>query len=338
MSSKIERPKAYKGDESYIFISYSHKDSVEVYEIIHAMQTMGYRVWYDEGIRSGKVWDKEIIKKIKGCACFVAFITEDYMRSRNCSNEISFANRKDKEKNIAIIYLKEILDEDVNDLIDFRFGQIQGLYKYKYVGREELFFESLYETEGMDKCLNEWDFEKYYDPMQDSENWKFMEEEEEYEDYDIMDYELHIFPEIRGIEEDMTIPAPNPVAIGWDSTEQVIEWCGEMAEVSVRDGDVWEKDIEECVAYMKLARFHNKNLPAGHRFRIVSTFVDRNSPCNAVHIEYWYDNHMEPLFDEEDVRHIFYDNWEFVDGIIYNTFVYIGSEDMHLGCYLDKKN
>ncbi len=329
MSNVSNRPRSYKGEEPYIFISYSHKDRDEVYKIIRKMQTAGYRVWYDEEIRSGQGWDEVLIRKIKKCDCFIAFVTDAYMESKNCKKEIWFA-AGNKEDTIAIVYLEEILKEDHKDFLEFHFGSVQGLFKYEYENDNELFFEKLYETNGIDLCLDSNSIFQIEDPA----DWAFLEDEEE-DAYDVMDYTLHIFPALCEKETVIPLPKAEPVDDGWDSTKQIIQWCGEMAEISVRDGEVWEKDIEECITYMNLAQYHNKQLPAGHKFRIHSIFVDRNNPCNVVHVEYWHDIHVEPLFDEKDIQNLFYDQWEFTDGVFYNVIASIDLEDMHLDYYLD---
>ncbi len=40
-------PTPYKGNESYIFVSYAHKDAAAVWEIVKKMQASGFRVWFD---------------------------------------------------------------------------------------------------------------------------------------------------------------------------------------------------------------------------------------------------------------------------------------------------
>ena len=37
---------AYSGDGPYTFVSYSHADSAEVYNIIHALHGRGVLMWY----------------------------------------------------------------------------------------------------------------------------------------------------------------------------------------------------------------------------------------------------------------------------------------------------
>lgn len=48
---------AYEGDLPYIFVSYAHKDSREVFDLLEKLSAHGYRIWYDGGIgeRQGTV-------------------------------------------------------------------------------------------------------------------------------------------------------------------------------------------------------------------------------------------------------------------------------------------
>ena len=47
----MDRPfPAYKGDEPYVFVSYSHSDASAVYPELVWLKESGFNVWYDEGI------------------------------------------------------------------------------------------------------------------------------------------------------------------------------------------------------------------------------------------------------------------------------------------------
>ena len=55
---------AYKGSEKYIFVSYAHKDSEQVFPIMKMLKSRGYRIWYDEGIVPGSEWTDHIAKRL----------------------------------------------------------------------------------------------------------------------------------------------------------------------------------------------------------------------------------------------------------------------------------
>ena len=44
---------AYTGDEPYLFVSYSHRDSALVYPILDKLHDLKYRLWYDESCETG---------------------------------------------------------------------------------------------------------------------------------------------------------------------------------------------------------------------------------------------------------------------------------------------
>lgn len=96
---------AYKGSEPYIFISYAHLDSAEVFPIINTFHDLGYHIWYDEGIDPGNEWPEEIANSLERCGLFVVFISPNSVDSVNVRNEINFALSETKP--FIAIYLKE---------------------------------------------------------------------------------------------------------------------------------------------------------------------------------------------------------------------------------------
>ena len=98
-------PKAYKGSEPYIFVSYSHRDSETVMEIIQNMIDAGYRIWYDEGIDPGTAWDENIANHIETAGFFLAFVSPGYVGSDNCRDELNFS--RDLKMPQLMVYLAE---------------------------------------------------------------------------------------------------------------------------------------------------------------------------------------------------------------------------------------
>lgn len=97
--------KIYEGNENYIFLSYSHKDSQTVIPIIERLDASGFRVWYDSGIEAGSEWPEYIEEHLKNASVVVVFISPSSVESRNCRNEINFA--LDLGKDILVVYLEE---------------------------------------------------------------------------------------------------------------------------------------------------------------------------------------------------------------------------------------
>ena len=54
----------YQGAEDYIFVSYAHKDSPQVFDLIHSLHRKKYRIWYDQGIEIGADWPQVVAEKL----------------------------------------------------------------------------------------------------------------------------------------------------------------------------------------------------------------------------------------------------------------------------------
>ncbi len=97
---------AYNGNKPFIFISYAHKDSALVYPVIEELQK-GYNVWFDEGIGFGQEWADNIAKRLKDCALFLYFVSQNSVDSENCMDEIYYA-RDNKKPFINIVIQNDI--------------------------------------------------------------------------------------------------------------------------------------------------------------------------------------------------------------------------------------
>ena len=79
----------YEGDAPFIFISYAHKDRELVLPYIRRLEELHYRVWYDKDIRTGTPqWAPVIQQHLKRCKVVVVFLTNGYLASENCGNEL----------------------------------------------------------------------------------------------------------------------------------------------------------------------------------------------------------------------------------------------------------
>tara|TARA_Y100000031_G_scaffold112146_1_gene123806 strand:+ start:11260 stop:13344 length:2085 start_codon:yes stop_codon:yes gene_type:complete len=88
----MDRPfSAYKGEESYIFVSYAHEDDQQVYPEIEWLREQGFNIWYDEGISPGSTWREELAQAVKNCDLFLLFVTPRSAVSDNCQKEVNFA-------------------------------------------------------------------------------------------------------------------------------------------------------------------------------------------------------------------------------------------------------
>lgn len=135
---------AYNGNKPYIFVSYSHKDTDYVMQIVNQMIGDGYRVWYDEGIKPGSEWDEFIANKISNSGLFLAFISPNYLESSNCKDELNYA--RDHIDNILLVYLTDVR---LPSGMELRFGRTQAIPAYNYSSRDD-FFKKLYSTHKID--------------------------------------------------------------------------------------------------------------------------------------------------------------------------------------------
>ena len=144
MSDAKVRP--YTGEKSYIFISYSHKDMEQVLPILRHMEKKGYRIWYDEGIDPGTEWDEIIAAHIDACGYFIALISQNYLDSSNCKDELHYA--RDTEKKRLLVYLENI---ELPSGMRMRLSRLQNIHKYAY-SKDEDFYDKLFTAEDINEC------------------------------------------------------------------------------------------------------------------------------------------------------------------------------------------
>lgn len=120
------RIEAYTGDDPYIFISYSHKDT-EVSALLTKLADKNYRFWYDEGIKSGLNWADEIAKRIKNCTQFIAILSNNAIKSENVKDEIHLAVKH--KIDMLIVHLENII---LDGGLELQLDRKQALLKYAY--------------------------------------------------------------------------------------------------------------------------------------------------------------------------------------------------------------
>ncbi len=121
----MEKPfAAYEGDESYIFVCYSHEDSDVVYPEIAWLHKQGTNLWYDEGISAGKNWRAAIGDSLLGASRVLFYISERSLKSNHCNREINLA--LDEDKDVVPVYLEEV--ELTSDL-KVGLNRVQALHR-----------------------------------------------------------------------------------------------------------------------------------------------------------------------------------------------------------------
>ena len=96
--------KPYEGTEPYIFASYARKNKHIIDPVLEAMNRVGYRVWYDEGVHLTEKWRKVIAEHVYNCAVLIAFHSTASVKSEHCKSEILSAF--DKGTPILSVYLE----------------------------------------------------------------------------------------------------------------------------------------------------------------------------------------------------------------------------------------
>jgi len=127
----------YEGEEEYIFVSYSHKDAEKVYKLIKNLYDRGYRIWYDEGIMAGTIWNEIIAQHIIKATLMLLFISPDAVVSVPVNEEIAFAKRH-KIPIVPIFLCKT----KISDGLELQLSMIQWEFYYEYVN-DEAFFNKL---------------------------------------------------------------------------------------------------------------------------------------------------------------------------------------------------
>lgn len=101
---------------SDIFISYSHRDSERVQQLVDLLRERGWTVWYDERILVGTEFDKEIEKALSDAKCAIVVWSEHACKSAWVRAEAEMALD-------ALKYLPVCIDPGAQ--IPLRFRQIQ---------------------------------------------------------------------------------------------------------------------------------------------------------------------------------------------------------------------
>jgi hypothetical protein len=96
---------AYTGDEPYLFVSYSHRDTHLVYPILDALHDKKYRIWYDESCENGSDFRDELRHRIEKAEAVLLFVSSASMASPFCGMEIIVA--RENGKRLYPIYLDD---------------------------------------------------------------------------------------------------------------------------------------------------------------------------------------------------------------------------------------
>lgn len=125
----VEAP--YQGSESFVFLSYSHKDRKTANELLAFLQFNGIRVWYDAGIPAGDNWMNVIADKITKSSAVILLSSENAVPSEHVQTEVHTALRLRKK------LIKINLDES-----KFDSGIEMYLYSLNQLNYNEISYEN----------------------------------------------------------------------------------------------------------------------------------------------------------------------------------------------------
>ncbi len=136
----------YQGEEPYLFLSYSHRNADAAAEAIRWLKAAGFRVWYDEGVIPATEWDENIAQAIENCDYLIALISEAYLSSSNCLDELNYA--RDRNVSLLLIYLEDVA---LPSGLAMRLGRLLAIHRYRY-DNPAAFYSKVVRAKGIGIC------------------------------------------------------------------------------------------------------------------------------------------------------------------------------------------
>ena len=125
--------KIYEGNQPFVFISYSHKDTPYVMEVVRALDESGIRVWYDGGIEAGSEWPEYIANHLTTCGCVLCFVSKNYADSDNCRRELTFS--LNLKKPTLSLYMEQF---EMSPGLQMQLGLVQAVFCDRFATAEAL--------------------------------------------------------------------------------------------------------------------------------------------------------------------------------------------------------
>ena len=144
-----KKPLAYRGDEPFVFVSYAHADAELAYPIISGLQERGMRIWFDDGLDVGDLWDEVIPDHVEQCTAMLCLVSPRFMDSNNCLDEIHYA--KEQKRELLILHLE---DEELPRNFRFRYGRFHALRLSTYSDHGAL-LDKLAATQKLRCCIGQ---------------------------------------------------------------------------------------------------------------------------------------------------------------------------------------
>lgn len=144
-----KKPIAYRGSEPFVFVSYAHADAELAYPIISGLQERGMRIWFDDGMDVGDIWDEVIPDHVEQCTAMLCLVSTRFTDSDNCLDEIHYA--KEQKRELLILHLE---DEELPRNFRFRYGRFHALRLSTYSDHGAL-LDKLAATQKLRCCIGQ---------------------------------------------------------------------------------------------------------------------------------------------------------------------------------------
>lgn len=122
----FDKPRAYDGDEKYVFISYSHDSKREVYKILHRLNNAGVHFWYDDSLEHGVNWKDNVKEKILNSEAVWFFFDKYFFQSQSLKEEILLVANNHK-KYSPIYYTGNVYRDVLRNAIKEDFDTDEGI-------------------------------------------------------------------------------------------------------------------------------------------------------------------------------------------------------------------
>lgn len=142
----------YKGNQPYLFVSYSHKeeDKAIVYPILERMEQAGFRLWFDQGIEATSEWATVVCAHLKAASACLFCLSPNFANSGNCLDELYLAKNGAAKR--VTLFLKS--DFQMDPELELGLVRQQQIFLESYNNIEEL-IKYLKQDENLQICLDD---------------------------------------------------------------------------------------------------------------------------------------------------------------------------------------
>ena len=132
---------AYNGTENYIYLSGAEKNANKISPLLITLREAGCNVWYDNNADIDTATER-----IESCSYFMAYVTEAYVGSEKCIDELNCAVQLGKK--LLLIFGD---NTELPKGMLMRLNRVQAIYRSKYPELHGLYAKIL-QTEAVRAC------------------------------------------------------------------------------------------------------------------------------------------------------------------------------------------